>query len=403
MTTLPLQVLLIEDNPADASMITGLLAQARGWEFALTWVGDLSAGIDRLRGGGIDLVLLDLGLPESTGLATVQRLVAQGVPLPTLIVLSGVTDEEIAIKALQLGAQDYLVKGQVGSALLLRAIRYAIGRRQADEAVTRELMRTRELATEKAVRVKAESVSEELRRLLEERDQMLAEREDMLRLLAHEVRQPLNNASAALESASLAIANTTDSAETGVRTPLARAQHVLDHVIGTLNNALAAATLLTTGAADVMADTDLHTLVGLVVRDIAVEDRPRVVMDSLTGTRTVQLQPVLMRLALTNLLFNALAYSPPGSPVRLRIYDSEEPLAMVFEVVDTGDGISAELLPRVFDKGTRGTNTRATTGAGLGLYIVRKVVDTHRGTVEIVPNTPRGSIVRVSIPQGVEV
>jgi signal transduction histidine kinase len=110
-----------------------------------------------------------------------------------------------------------------------------------------------------------------------------------------------------------------------------------------------------------------------------------------------------MRLALTNLLFNALAYSPPGSPVRLRIYDSEEPLAMVFEVVDTGDGISAELLPRVFDKGTRGTNTRATTGAGLGLYIVRKVVDAHRGTVEIVPNTPRGSIVRMSIPQGVEV
>ena len=401
--TLRLQVLLIEDNPADASRITDLLAQARGWAFELTWVSDLSAGVDRLRGGGIDLVLLDLGLPESTGLATVQRLVAQGIALPTLIVLSGVTDEEIAIKSLQLGAQDYLVKGQVDSALLLRAIRYAVGRRQAEEAMTRELMRTRELATEKAVRVRAEGVSEELRRLLEERDQMLAEREDMLRLLAHEVRQPLNNASAALESASLAIANTTDHPGTGVRTPLTRAQHVLDHVIGTLNNTLAAATMLTSGATDVMADTDLHTLVGLVVRDIAVEDRLRVVIDSLTGTRTVQLQPVLMRLALTNLLFNALAYSPPGSLVRLRIYDSEEPLAMVFEVVDTGDGISADLLPHVFDKGTRGTHARATTGAGLGLYIVRRVVETHRGSVEIVPNEPRGSIVRMSIPQGVEV
>jgi signal transduction histidine kinase len=401
--TAPLQVLLIEDNTADASMIADLLTQARGWAFALTWVSDLSAGIGRLRGGGIDLVLLDLGLPESTGLATVQRLMAQGVAVPTLIVLSGITDEEIAIKTLQLGAQDYLVKGQVDSALLLRAIRYAIGRRQAEEAMTRELLRTRELANEKAVRVKAENVSEELRRLLEERDQMLAEREDMLRLLAHEVRQPLNNASAALESASSAIANTTDAPEAGARAPLARAQHVLDHVIGTLNNALAAASLLTSGAIDVMADTDLHTLVGLVVRDIAVEDRPRVVIDSRTGTRTVQLHPILMRLALTNLLFNALAYSPPGSVVRLRISDSEEPLAMVFEVEDAGDGISAELLPRVFDKGTRGTHARATAGAGLGLYIVRKVVDMHHGTVEIVPNRPRGSIVRMSIPQGVEV
>ena len=401
--TQPLQVLLIEDNPADASMITGLLAQARGWEFGLTWVSDLSAGVDRLRGGGIDLVLLDLGLPESTGLATVLRLFAQGLVVPPLIVLSGITDEEIAIKALQSGAQDYLVKGQVDSALLLRAIRYAIGRRQAEEAMTRELLRTRELANEKAVRVRAEGVSEELRRLLEERDQMLAEREDMLRLLAHEVRQPLNNASAALESASLAIAVSTSHAETDVRTPLARAQHVLDHVIGTLNNALAAATLLTSGSSDVVADTDLHTLVGLVLRDIAVEDRPRVGIDSLTETRTVQLQPVLMRLALTNLLFNAQAYSPPGSPVRLRIYDSEDPLAMVFEVEDAGDGIAAELLPRVFDKGTRGSNARATTGAGLGLYIVRKVVDLHHGSVEIEPNRPRGSIVRMSIPLGVEV
>ena len=402
--TPPLKILMIEDNPADASMISGLLAQARGWEFALTWVASLTSGLERLRGGGIDLVLLDLGLPESTGVATVQRLFAEGIPVPTLIVMSGVTDQEVAIKALQSGAQDYLVKGQVDSALLLRAIRYAIGRRQADEAVTRELLRTRELANEKAVRVKAEGVSEELRRLLEERDQMLAEREDMLRLLAHEVRQPLNNASAALEGASLAIAASAGPAETGVRTPLARAQHVLDHVIGTLNNALAAATMLSSRATDVVAaDTDLHTLVGLVFRDIAVEDRPRVAIESLTETRTVQLQPVLMRLALSNLLFNALAYSPAGSPVRLRIYDSEDPLAMVFEVEDAGDGFSAELLPRAFDKGTRGTHPRTTAGAGLGLYIVRKVVDLHHGSVEIVPNTPRGSIIRVSIPQGVEV
>lgn len=401
--TQPLQILLIEDNPADASRITSLLAQAKGWAFELTWVSDLSAGVERLRRGGTDVVLLDLGLPESTGLATVQRLFAQGCAVPTLVVLSGLTDEEVAVKALETGAQDYLVKAQVDGPLLLRAIRYAIGRRQAEEAMKRELLRTRELAIEKEVRLKAEGVSEGLRRLLEERDQMLSEREDMLRLLAHEVRQPLNNASAALESASSAIAASGSQPVAGARTPLARAQHVLDHVIGTLNNALAAATLLTSGAGDVIVDTDLHTLVGLVFRDIAVEDRPRVAIESLTEARTVQLQPVLMRLALSNLLFNALAYSPPGSPVRLRICDSEDPLAIVFEVQDEGDGIPAELLPRVFDKGTRGTNTRATTGAGLGLYIARRVVERHHGSIEFVPDVPRGSLVRVLIPQGVEV
>jgi len=158
--TQPLQVLLIEDNPADARMIAGMLAQAKGWECTLTWVSDLSAGQDRLLGGGVDVVLLDLGLPESSGLATLQRLLAGGQPVPPLVVLSGLTDEEIAIRALQSGAQDYLVKGQVDSAMLLRAIRYAIGRRQAEDAVTRELLRTRELANEKAVRMKAPVTSD---------------------------------------------------------------------------------------------------------------------------------------------------------------------------------------------------------------------------------------------------
>lgn len=398
----PLQILLIEDNPADVGLVTRLLAQARGWAFVLTSVSDLTAGIARLREGGIDVVLLDLGLPESVGLATVQRLFGAGIPVPTLVVLSGLTDEDVAISALQSGAQDYLVKGQFDAALLQRVIRYAIGRRQAEDALTRELLRTRELAIEKAVRVQAEAVSEELRRLLEERDRMLAEREDMLRLLAHEVRRPLNNASAALAGASSAIAASADQVAIGMRKPLTRARHVLDHVIGALNNALAAATLLTSGASDVVVDTDLHALIGLVVRDIAVEDRSRVAVEALTAARTVPLQPALMRLALSNLLFNALAFSPRDSLVHLRIGDGADPPTVVFEVEDSGDGFPSELLPRAFDEGTRATQARsgAGAGAGLGLYIVRKVVDRHRGSVEIVPNRPRGSIVRMSIPRG---
>src|SRR5204862_4453944 len=93
------------------------------------------AGVAHLRQQPTDVVLLDLGLPESSGLDTLQRLQSQGVQVPTLVVLSGLTDEEVAVQALQSGAQDYLVKGQVDSALLVRAIRYAIGRSQAEEAL----------------------------------------------------------------------------------------------------------------------------------------------------------------------------------------------------------------------------------------------------------------------------
>ena len=153
MTQEPIRVLLIEDNPADARLIGIMLAEATSLSFRFSWVDNLTEGIARIRSSEVDVVLLDLGLPESTGLETLERLRA-GTRVPTLVVLSGLTDEGVAVQALRSGAQDYLVKGQVDSALLIRAIRYAIERNQAEEALrqahaeleTRVVERTAELA-----------------------------------------------------------------------------------------------------------------------------------------------------------------------------------------------------------------------------------------------------------------
>jgi signal transduction histidine kinase len=390
-------ILLIEDSPGDARLMAVMLehAAALGLAAELHHAVSLSAGVERLREGGIDLILLDLGLPESHGLETLQRLQADVPRLPTLIVLSGLADEELALQSLQAGAQDYLIKGQVDAPLLVRAIRYAIGRHHAEEVLTRELERSRELASERAIRLQAQGESETLRRLLDER-------EELLRLLAHEVRQPLHNASAALGGAAQAIAQSGEQVQPEARRRLERAQHVLDNVIGTLNNALAAATMLTAGDSIGLAEVDLDALVGLVVHDIGPDERMRVVVEPASELRTAQVQPAMMRLALCNLLVNALAYSPPGSPVKLRIFDSEEPPSLCFEVMDEGPGIAPALLPTVFDKGTRGANAKAGTGAGLGLYIVRRVVDRHRGVIDVLPRTPFGTIVRLCIPQGIE-
>lgn len=392
-----LTVLLIEDNPGDARLITVLLdgSPALGLRVDLQIAASLAEGIERLRAGDIDVVLLDLGLPESSGLETVERLFVSASRVPPLVVLSGLEDEGVAVQALQSGAQDYLVKGRVDSAALVRALRYAVGRHRAEEAMNRQLEQARELASERAIRRQAEGESESLRRLLDER-------EAMLRMLAHEVRQPLNNASAALENASQAIAGSDARLLPEVALPLERARQVLDHVIGTLNNALAAAMMLASGDLGSIGETDLDTLIGLVVRDIGQEQRARVSVEVSSELRTVQLQPALMRLALCNLLVNALAYSPSGSPVRLRISDSDDPPALCFEVADAGSGIPSALLPRLFEQGTRGPDARAGTGAGLGLYIVRRVVEHHHGRIDVMPNTPRGTIVRMNIPQGIE-
>ncbi len=122
-------VLLIEDNPGDARLIEEMLHDARGLPFHFERADRLATGFERLDQGGVDVVLLDLGLPDSADLDTVKRTHARAPDVP-IIVLTGHDDEVLGVNSVWMGAQDYLVKGQVDSALLGRSIRYAIGRQK---------------------------------------------------------------------------------------------------------------------------------------------------------------------------------------------------------------------------------------------------------------------------------
>ena len=237
------------------------------------------------------------------------------------------------------------------------------------------------------------------RTLLDWRTAMLEERNEMLQLLSHEIRQPLNNASAAMQATMKAIAGLQSSEAAQAGSALLRAEHVLQQVIGTLDNTLAAGTTLADGAHP-LTECDLPTLVNLALHDIAADARPRVAVEWRTGTRTVQLHSGLMRLSLRNLLNNALAYSPPQAPVVLRIDESDEPLALHLEVVDQGPGIPEALRPRLFDKGSRGANARQHPGVGLGLFIVHAVARLHQGSIEALPAPGGGTIMRLTLPQG---
>jgi PAS domain S-box-containing protein len=124
-----LQVLLIEDNPGDVRLIKEMLADDGTRDIGIESAETLSAGLDLLSKGDFDVVLLDLGLPDSQGLATLGRLYV-GVPDIAIVVLTGHGDEAIAIEAVKQGAQDYLVKGEVDEKLLSRSIHYAFERRR---------------------------------------------------------------------------------------------------------------------------------------------------------------------------------------------------------------------------------------------------------------------------------
>jgi len=134
MTGQCIRVLIIEDNPGDARLVQETLKGNSDPAYRLEWVDRLSSGLARLSDGGIDVLLLDLGLPDSRGLETLSRIQALAPTVP-VVVLSGAEDEQLAVEAVRQGSQDYLVKAHANQHLLTRSLRYAIQRKQAAEAL----------------------------------------------------------------------------------------------------------------------------------------------------------------------------------------------------------------------------------------------------------------------------
>ena len=131
-----IRVLLIEDSPDYAELVQTWLSPSGEITFALNWTDSLDAGLERLRLGGVDVIFLDLGLPDSNGLETLTKTGAQAPDVP-VIVLSAGDSESLALQMIQEGAEDYLVKSTCNRELLIRALQYALVRhRQAARSVS---------------------------------------------------------------------------------------------------------------------------------------------------------------------------------------------------------------------------------------------------------------------------
>ena len=127
-----MKTLLVEDNPADARLIREMLKDSPAGAFQLQHAARLDAALERLRREKFDVVLLDLGLPDSQGMNTLKLVQETHHGLP-IAVLTGLDDQTFAVEALRAGAQDYLVKGRFDGDLLVRSIRYAVERKRASE------------------------------------------------------------------------------------------------------------------------------------------------------------------------------------------------------------------------------------------------------------------------------
>ena len=140
-----IKLLLIEDEKRDVRLIQAMLGAAKDVFFDVQCADRLSAALKRLSQGGVDVVLLDLSLPDSSGLETFAKVHKQ-VPSVPIVVMTGLDDAGVGTEAVKRGAQDYLIKGQTDQGLLARSLKYAIERHRTQEELRRSDERFRALS-----------------------------------------------------------------------------------------------------------------------------------------------------------------------------------------------------------------------------------------------------------------
>lgn len=238
-----------------------------------------------------------------------------------------------------------------------------------------EVNRAEVVALEKLIKEK------ERRRHAEEKEREAAELADeqkrLIDVLTHEVRQPLNNASAALQSIGMELS---EDEATSYHNGVARAQAVIDKVSSALSNALVAATILERRQTFKPVRCEPASLVETAVMDFPKKDRSRIQVNAEKAPLYITADPILVRIALRNLLDNALRYSPAGTLVCISVIENDAEMGVEFQVTNIEP--EADVFPKddVFARHVRGHSVEV-AGSGMGLYITSEVAKLHGGWV----------------------
>lgn len=338
-------------------------------------------------------------IPSRSGtvLAWAEASAAAGLLIRMFSALSGVAEAAPVMQLLQFvvllllgsAAVVYSSLGYLGMAM--DRLSASEGRAQAEKL---EAQRGRDRAVEQA---------EALRNLLGQRDRLSAERESLLQLLAHEIRQPLHNASGALQTVRQLLAAQAAARLQGdvlqvpsVMAPLLRAQGLLGDLHSVLDNTLAASGFFTRSVPLALQEVEVDFLLRLALGDLSSVQQAQVLIEKATDLRSIEVEPGLVRLALRNLLRNAFRHGGPQVTVTLRASEREAPAALVLEVLD--DGVGAELSSLQFAAPTLAERGQGRVVRGLGLTIVREVAALHGGALEMAPRLPRGLVFSLVLP-----
>ncbi|MFB6227194.1 MAG: hybrid sensor histidine kinase/response regulator [Halobacteriales archaeon] len=352
-----LNLLLVEDNPGDARLFKHHLNTERTDAFPspeVTHVETLEAGFERLASKEFDLVLLDLGLPESSGLDTLERYTEtideneRIDPVP-VIVLTGLKDDETSLVAVEHGAQDYIVKDNLNINVLNRAVRHAIERYRQEQTLREQNRRLEKFAS----------------------------------VVSHDLRSPLSVAGgrATLAQKQCAAGKSAEEHFEILQESLDRMDELIDDLL----------TMTRTG--QIIETVESVSLSGAVAKSWEEASTGEATLDlQIPEDTTVEADPNHLRRVLMNLIRNSVEHNDPPLTVRVGVAEgtegpesAESPAGFFLE--DDGTGIPDDERDDVFDYG----HTLSGDGTGYGLSIVADIVDAHGWDISLSDSAAGGA------------
>lgn len=346
-----IRVLLLEDNSGDAYLVKQQLKNIDDCDFAIAEAQYLATAIELLQTNSYDAILLDLMLPDSQGIETFLA-VNRHAPNTAIIIISAITEEELAIQAVQKGAQDYVAKGEIQSNGLYQAIRYAIERKSITE-------------------------------LLEKRTQALEYANQELQAfnytVSHDLKNPLNFikgiSSLLLSKKRSQLLDEQDKMcieriyESSIRMEQIT-QNLLDlsHVQRSLMS---------------IEKVNLSDIATEVANSLQQQSPDRQVKFIVAPDLFAQADKLLIKLALENLIGNAWKYTQSNSEAMIEFGVKPDSVAKIYFVKDNGIGFAAneQEAELVFVPFKRLSNSSGFEGTGIGLSTVKRIIERHNGAI----------------------
>lgn len=350
-----MKILIVEDDPDDALLVKKMFDKA--WlqghkKFELWNCYSINEALIFLKTKEIDGIVLDLGLPDSTGIDTFHKLKESGKDIP-VIVLTGMEDEAVAMDSLKAGAQDYLVKGEFESSLLIKALKYAIERHGGKK----------------------------------ELDGL---KEEFAAILTHDLKSPLTSI--------MGYAELLIDTQTGVANEYSRNIYKEGELMMELINNIVTASNIESGKISFKFEdfklNDLFDELKITFEPLSIKKQIKLDF-SCPELCLVFADRLRMLQVFHNLISNAFRYTPDGGTISVLVTAQDK--RIFIEVSDSGSGILESEQPKLFKKFKQIKGSRH--GTGLGLYIVKNFLNGHESDIYVESEPGKGTKFYFSLPK----